>query len=106
MKERIVIVIIAVVLGLAATTLGFFIYQSTKMIPDNTPKSLSSSKASPTPIDTTKLFLTIDEPKENILLKNRTIQVKGKTNSDNTLLVSTNQEDVVAKPSSDGTFSV
>lgn len=107
MKERFVIVIIAVTLGLAATTLGFFIYQSTKIIPDDTAQKIStaSPKTSPTPMDANRLYIVVDEPKENILTKNRTVQVKGKTNSNNTLIISTNQEDVVAKPSVNGTFS-
>ena len=107
MKERIIIVIIAVVLGLAATTLGFFIYQSTKVIPDEAVKPApKTAKIAAAPVDTNKLYLTVDEPNTNTLVTNRTIQVKGKTNPDNTLIVSTNQEDVVATPSSDGNFSI
>lgn len=103
MKERIVIVFIAIALGLFVTTLIFFIYQQTKILPKNTPKS-SNTVVKQTPADT--ILLSIDEPKNESITDRRTIQVKGKTNPENTIIVSTNQEDVVASPTTEGQFSI
>ena len=101
MKERIVIVLIAIALGIFVTTLVFFIYQQTKILPKNASQTNSASKEKPQE----KYFLSIEEPKDESLTEKRTIEVKGKTNPGNTILISTNQEDVVATPTSDGKFS-
>ena len=107
MKERIIIVLIAVVFGLAATTLGYFIYQSAKSLPEDTLKpTTKKTTISPTPIDTSNIYLTVSTPKANSITPSRTIQIKGKTNSNNTLIVSTNQADVVAAPTTQGDFAV
>lgn len=110
MKERLVIVFIAAILGLLITTAGFFIYQSTKALPNNdSPQPVAAKtkvtepQATPTP--PSGLYLIIDTPTDESLVGNRTINIKGKTNPDNTLVISSNQEDVEAKPTSDGTFS-
>lgn len=103
MKERIVIVFIAIALGLFVTTLIFFIYQQTKILPKETPKSLGKIV---TPAPENSILLNIDEPKDESITDRRTIQIKGKTNPENTIIASTNQEDVVANPTSDGQFSI
>lgn len=101
MKERVVIVLIAIALGIFVTTLVFFIYQQTKIVPKT--NTSANSKIKQTPKE--KYFLSIEEPKDESLTEKRTIEVKGKTNPENTILISTNQEDVVAMPASDGKFS-
>lgn len=103
MKERLVIVFIAVALGLLVTTLGFFLYQQTKTPPKNSSHKDTSITISPTPEDNT--FLSIDEPVNESISDKRTISVKGKTNPQNTLVISTNQEDIVVSPTSQGSFS-
>jgi len=104
MKERIVIVFIAVALGLLITTIGFFVYQQAKSIPQNLVRTLSKTPTQNNPKDT--IYLTVDEPQNESLSSKRSIQVKGSTNPDNVIVVSTNIEDVVATPSSGGNFAV
>lgn len=109
MKERIVIVLIAGVLGLLVTTAGFFIYQSTKTITeerkrDEKPIEIGFGDTNGESKDTT--ILNVTEPPNESLVDKRTIQVKGKTLPDNTIVVSSNQEDVVGVPKSDGDFSI
>lgn len=104
MKERIIIVFIAVALGLILTTIGFFIYQQAKVLPQNVIKSISKKDAEPTPKDT--MYLTVEEPAKESLSDKRTIQIKGKSNPENTIIASTNSEDVAVKPSADGNFSI
>lgn len=106
MKERVIIVLIAIIIGLTVTTLGFFIYQSTKMLPNDEKQNISIKSPTPTAGSVNNIHLLIEEPKNEAVTNKRTIQVKGKTNSENTIIVSTNQEDVIANPSSDGSFSV
>lgn len=103
MKERIVIVFIAVALGLLVTTAGFFLYQQTKILPKSANQKNISPKASPTPEN--KTYLSIEEPANESISDKRTISIKGKTNPENTLIISTNQEDIVVSPTSEGGFS-
>lgn len=105
MKERLIIVFVAVAIGLIVTTAAFFIYQSTRSI------SKESATKNKTKTNTAgrldgKLYLTIDEPKDEAVLTTRTIQLKGRTNAENTLIVSSNQEDVIASPTADGTYAI
>lgn len=106
MRERILIVFIAVAIGLIVTTLIFFLYQQTRTIPKTASSNGSSGneKANPTPQSSS--YLSVDQPTNESLLDRRLIQVKGRTHAGDTIIVSTNQEDVVAKPTSEGSFSV
>lgn len=103
MKERIVIVFIAVALGLLVTTAGFFLYQQTKILPKSADQKSVSLKTTPTPEN--KTYLSIEEPTNESISDKRTISVKGKTNPENILIISTNQEDIVLSPTTEGGFS-
>ncbi|KKR25273.1 MAG: hypothetical protein UT56_C0001G0004 [Candidatus Levybacteria bacterium GW2011_GWB1_39_7] len=103
MRERLVIVFIAIAIGLLTTTLVFFLYQQTKTIPQKAISKSSENFPSPTPQN--KVYLSIDEPKDESLSERRSIQVKGRTNPQNTIIISTNIEDLIIKPTTDGKFS-
>lgn len=105
MKERIIIVFVAAALGLAITTIAFFIYQQAKVLPGREIKPQSLIKASPTP-PADKTYLIIDEPINESISNKRTVEIKGKTNPENTLIITSNQEDQVVTPTREGTFSV
>jgi hypothetical protein len=104
MKERLVIVVIAVIAGLFITTAGFFIYQSTKKSADAPVTATADTKPTATPLN--NLYIKISEPSDESLTQKRTIQVKGTTNPGNAVIVSTNQEDVAGIPTPDGNFSI
>lgn len=105
MKERFVIVVVALIAGLFITLAGFFIFQAAKKSPDSNSQS-DISNATPTEIPEGSIYVKISEPANESLTQKRTLQVKGATNPNNTIVVSTNQEDVTAKPTNDGQFSV
>lgn len=106
MKERIIIVFVAIIAGLFITSAGFFIYQSTKKSPSD-PDHEQVAGLSPTPDAANgSLFIKISEPVDEMISDRRTIRVKGNTNPDNTVVISTNQEDVTGKPTREGTFSI
>lgn len=105
MKEKLVIIFVALVSGLLLTTIVFYIYQTSKTIPQN----INSKKVAlnnPTDVPKTKIILTIDEPKNESIVITRSVQVKGKTNPENTIIISSNLEDIVATPTSEGNFAV
>ena len=104
MRERLIIVFVAVAIGLIVTTLIFFLYQQTKTIPNQSNKNAGSqNSASPTKSPN---YLTIDEPQDEVLSDRRLLQVKGRTHPEDVIVVSTNQEDKVVRPISDGKFAV
>lgn len=103
MKERVVIIFIAVTLGLLATTIGFFLYESSKPNREINAPVLKNKK--PAPLVRQNITLTLTSPKDESVTANRTIQVKGVTDAQNTIIISTNQEDVAVTPTSQGNFS-
>lgn len=106
MKERILIIFIAIAIGLVITTLIYFLYQQTKTIPQKAPgKTDLASIGAPSPT-LSPGYLVISSPANNSLTEKRLITVKGTTHPEDTLIVSTNQEDSVAKPTPDGKFTV
>jgi len=104
MRERVIIVFIAVAIGLLITTLVYFLYQQTKITPQRTTNSPISLQA--TPVPASAVYLVVETPSDESISDRRSIQVKGETKSENIIIVSTNQEDVIAEPSADGKFSV
>ncbi len=104
MREKVIIVFIAIAIGLLVTTLIFFLYQQTKNIPQKSNHVTAINDVTPTP--KSSLYLVVNSPTDESISDRRSIQVKGKANPGTTIVVSTNQEDVVANPSNDGNFSV
>lgn len=105
MKERLIIIFVAIVAGLFITSAGFFIYQSTKKIND-TPTTTQTVTVTPQQNkDEGGLFITISEPKDESLTNKRTLSIKGSSNPENLIVISTNLEDIQIKPSRDGDFS-
>lgn len=101
MKERIVIIFIAVTLGLIITTFAFFLYERSK--PATEQKSTSKT-VQPTS-QPNSILLQITEPAPETVSEKRSITVKGTTDPENVVIISTNQEDTVATPTSQGAFS-
>lgn len=106
MKERLIIIIIAIIAGLFITSAGFLIYQSTKKGNDNTAPKKTAISNSSTPQSQNNLFVKIIEPSDESLVTKRTLSIKGTTNPGNIIIISTNLQDVTAKPTADGNFSV
>lgn len=106
MKEKIIIIFVALITGLFITSAGFFIYQSTKKgnEVDDTPKQAANPVPSPQTPD--GIFVKVDSPTDETLSATRTINIKGSTNPENTVVISTNLQDATAKPESNGNFSI
>ncbi len=106
MKERILIIFIAIAIGLVITTLIYFLYQQTKTIPQKAPgKTDLAAIGAPSPTISPG-YLIISSPTNDSLTDKRLVTVKGSTHPEDTLIISSNQEDQVAKPTPDGKFTV
>lgn len=104
MKERLIIIVLAVVSGLVITTVVFFVYQNFINGSNSAKDAQTNLDVTPSPIQNS--LLEILEPADGSLTDNRTISVKGVTNPENVVIISTNQEDNSGKPTPDGNFSI
>lgn len=101
--ERVVISFIAVLVGILAAGLAFYFYQSTKTIPSTKPKIITI--ATPTPIQKSSIFLTIDQPEDESVVNSKTITISGKTIPDATIIISSDSSDQIITPATTGAFS-
>lgn len=102
-KEKIILSIIALIIGVVVATACFFIYQSTRKVEKSSIKTISISDPSPTP--SSGLFLTIDTPQDEEVVDTRTIKISGKTTPDAKIVILTQESEEAAIPTKDGSFS-
>lgn len=102
--ERVIVSFIAVIVGLAAAGVAFYFYQGTKT---NHPKpgTQLTTVISPTPTPDLSHLLQIDSPNDEDVFTKSTLTVTGKTTSDATIIISTENSDQVIKPTVNGSFS-
>jgi hypothetical protein len=103
--EKVVLSFVAILVGLVVAGIAFFIYQSTKIIPQNKiPKIVINS---PTPLPgTSHLFLSIDTPSDETVVANKSLTISGKTIQNATLIINTSSDTQVVNPASNGNYSV
>lgn len=107
--ERVILSFIAVVIGIFAAGIGFYFYQTSKKNaqPDKT-KTIITVQSTPTPTQKTtdsSVFLTIDSPLDQSVVEKKVIQISGKTIANATIIISTDTEDQVITPATNGSFS-
>lgn len=105
--ERVFLSFIAVLVGLVAAGVAFYLYQMTKTLPEKKAEPLGvKTKTTPTPTPDNSNFLSIDSPKDEEVLTKKVITVAGKTAPDATIIVSSDESDQVVKPATNGDFSL
>jgi len=102
-QERVILSFIMVLIGLLVAGAVFYFYQSGK-------KNLQQSQGliSPTPAvekSTKKIFLNLTSPDDEVLVKNKTLTVSGKTNPDATVIIITKSDQQVLKTNGQGDFN-
>lgn len=102
-QERIILSFVGILIGLVFAGIGFFLYQSTKVIPQGTKDTITKQQVTPTPAP--QGFLTLSQPADESLASSRTITVSGKTDPAATVVVLTGSDQQVVNPSSQGDFS-
>ena len=104
MKERILIGLIAVVLGVTLTAGAFYLWQATKVIPKPIITTTQPSDSLPTP-ENAEIPLTIESPLDESVVDKRIIQVKGMARQAHAIIISSGTQDLVVRPAGDGSFS-
>lgn len=106
--EKVILSVIAIIVGLIAAAIAFYLYQMTKALPetDNKPISVNNTINTPTPTPNDDNFLTVDNPKDESVFDTKTIKVSGKTMPNSTVIVSTEGNSQVVTPAQNGDFSL
>jgi hypothetical protein len=102
-KEKIILSFIAVAVGLIIAGAAYYFYQSSKTLPYSKQKTEMVKK--PTPAISSGLFLSIREPADEAVYKQKIVTVAGKTLKDAIIVILTETDQQVIKPTSVGDFS-
>lgn len=102
-KEKIILSFSALIIGVLIALIGFYLYESSKRIKPSEIKTVTVNDATPTPAS--GLFLTIDSPKDEEVVTERTIKISGKTVPDAKIVIVTPTSEEAAVPTKDGNFS-
>ena len=102
-QERVILSFIMVLIGLLVAGVVFYFYQTTKVVSDKS--SVGNSNQTPTPSPKPTVFLVLNQPSNEQVVSNKTLLVSGKTNQDATVIIITDSDQLVLKPSSQGDFS-
>lgn len=101
-SEKIILAFIGVVIGLIFAGAGFYIYQTTKTLPDSVSKVINTKKATPTP--NSDFFLAISEPENELVVNKKVVTVSGKTIPEAVVSIVTDNSQEVVKPTRMGDF--
>jgi hypothetical protein len=104
--ERVILSFVAVIIGLIAAGVAFYLYQMTKVVPNNEKSVNLLPKISVSPTPDSANLLTIDSPKDEQVFDKKVITITGHTRNDATILVTSEDSDQVVKPATNGTFSI
>lgn len=102
-KERIVIILIALLAGLVFSVGAFYLYQKSRNIaPKLTTKQEQPPKDYQPP---STFFLEITTPQDEEVFDKKIVQLTGRTNNFATVVILFEDRETVISPSPDGTFS-
>lgn len=101
-KEKVILSLVAVLVGLLVAGGSFYFYQQTKVIPSELQKPVAiTTNQTPKP----KVTLSLDEPKDESVSNTKVIKVSGKTDPDAVIVILTDSDYDVVTPTSTGDFS-
>lgn len=103
--ERVILSFVAILFGLLVAGGAFFVFQLTRKLPPEKTRAITlKSPATPTPDAPSQL--SVQQPRDEEVFTKKTITISGKTSSDATIVVSSETDDQVVKPTRNGDFSV
>jgi len=102
-KEKVVLSFIAVTVGILVTGVAFYLYQSTKTIPQSKIKTIKI--VSPAPTSKPSIYLTIKEPEDEKVVGKKVVTISGTTTKDATIVILSPVDEDVVKPAGTGDFS-
>lgn len=103
--EQIILSFIAVLIGLLVAGGSFYIYQLTKEVPPEKTTAITI-QTPPSPTPELNHYLKINTPKDEEIVNKKIITISGSTLPNSTIIVSSENEDQVVKPTKNGDFSI
>lgn len=105
--EKVILSFVAVLVGLIAAGIAFYLYQATRTLPAQKTEPIAVVP-SPTsaPLSDKEHLLIIDNPKNEAVFDKKQITISGKTVNGAVLTVSTEDNDQVVKPAENGNFTL
>lgn len=101
--EKVIFSFIAVVIGLLVAGVAFYVYQSTKMLPQQAERVVTIKRPTPTPEPA--VFLVVEKPEDEDVVETKTVTIAGKTIPEATIVINAEGTDQVVRPASNGNFS-
>src|SRR6185503_17596284 len=104
--EKVILSFVAVFVGLIAAGVAFYLYQTTKVIPDQSKPAATkvAIQATPTPSGTDTF--TVDSPQDEQVYDKKLITIKGSAVKGAIITVSTDDADQVVQPADNGVYSL
>lgn len=102
-KEKIILSFIATLFGLFVAGAAFYLFQAARTITPSNTKIFSLATPTPTPVPS--VFLTVDRPKDEDVVRNKVLVISGKTTSNAVVVIITDASEDVITPSDNGDFS-
>lgn len=102
--EKIILSFIATLFGLLVAGIAFYLFQTTKTVP-NTNTKAASIIISPAPTPLPSVSLVLDQPKDEEVVDNKTLIVSGKTQGNAIIIIILDSLEDVVTPAANGSFS-
>src|SRR5438105_3744583 len=101
--EKLILSVVAIIVGLIAAGIAFYLYQITKTLPPAKDQTITiKPKTTPIPTPNSENFLTVETPKNEEVFDKKTITISGKTTPKSNIIVSSVNNDQVVSPSETG----
>ena len=104
--EKVILSFVAVFVGLIAAGVAFYLYQTTKIIPNQSNSTTSKVVSQPSPTPAGNDIFTVDTPQDEQVFDKKLITIKGTTEKGATITVSTDNSDQVVQPADNGDFTL
>ena len=105
--EKLILSLVAIMVGLIAAGIAFYLYQMTKTLPPSKNQTLSvKPQITRTPSPNNENFLTVENPKDEEVFDKKTITISGKTTPKSNIIVSSENNDQVVTTSKTGEFTL
>lgn len=105
--EKLILSLVAIIVGLIAAGIAFYLYQMTKTLPPSKTQNITiKPKTTRAPSPNNENFLNIENPKNEEVFDKKTITISGKTTPKSNIIVSSENNDQVVMPSETGEFTL
>jgi hypothetical protein len=101
-KEKVILSLLSVLVGLFVAALGFYFYQGARYSP---PENSDKITVNPTETPKPNVALAITEPEDESVSDKKVITLSGKTDPDSLIIILTEDDEQVLNPSEVGNFT-